>query len=323
MRALFFGTPDIAVPALEALTRIADVRAVVCQPDKPSGRGLALRAPAVKARALELGLVVEQPTKVRTPEFAEWVRAQEADVALVMAYGRILPKAVLEAPRRGCVNLHASILPKYRGAAPITWAVVDGETSSGVSLMQMDEGMDTGPVFAIHRLPIGPNMTAGELSDALAALAAEVVATDLARAVAGELVAVPQVEAEATHARMLEKEDGRVDFARSAQRVHDHVRGMSPWPGAFTTIGPPGAAKLFKLLETRRLDGDAGAPPGTVVIAHRGRIEIACGEGRVELVRAQAEGKKALPAAELVGGRAVVEGMVLGAASGAPPERAS
>lgn len=323
MRALFFGTPDIAVPALEALTRIADVRAVVCQPDKPSGRGLALRAPAVKARALELGLPVEQPTKVRTPEFAAWVRAQEADVALVMAYGRILPKAVLDAPRRGCINLHASILPKYRGAAPITWAVVDGETSSGVSLMQMDEGMDTGPVFAIHRVAIGPNMTAGELSDALAALAAEVVTADLARAVSGELASAAQVEAEATHARMLEKEDGRVDFARPAQKVHDHVRGMSPWPGAFTTIGPAGAAKLFKLLETRRLDGEAGAPPGTVVVAHRGRIEIACGEGRIELVRAQAEGKKALPAAELVGGRAVVEGMVLGAAGGAAPERGS
>lgn len=313
MRALFFGTPEIAVPALEALARVAQVSAVVCQPDKPSGRGLAMHAPAVKVRALELGLPVEQPLKVRTPEFAAWVRAQEADVALVMAYGRILPKGVLEAPRRGCINLHASILPKYRGAAPITWAVVNGETESGVSLMQMDEGMDTGPVFAIRRTPIGPDMTAGELSAALAEVAATMVALDLPRAVAGELAAAPQDAALATHARMLEKEDGRVDFRGPARRVHDHVRGMSPWPGAFTTFGRE--RRLLKLLATRCLPGDAGGAPGQVVVAHRGRIEIACGEGRIELLRAQAEGKKPLAAAELVGGRTIAEGERLGEAA--------
>jgi methionyl-tRNA formyltransferase len=310
MRAVFFGTPEIAVPALVALTEIATVTAVVCQPDKPAGRGLELKPPAVKQKALELGLTVEQPTKVRTPEFAAWLRSQEADVALVIAYGRILPKGVLEAPRRGCMNLHASILPKYRGAAPITWAVVDGETKTGISLMQMDEGMDTGPIFSIREVPIGENTTAGELSIALAACAAEVVRLDLPRAVGDELAALPQPDG-ATHARMLTKDDGRVDFTRTAKQVHDHARGMSPWPGAFTTAG----GKTLKVLETRLAPGSADAPPGTVVVAKQDRVEVACAEGRVAILRAQLEGKKPLGARELVGGRALAEGMVLGASA--------
>ncbi len=311
MRAMFFGTPEIAVPALSALVEIATVVAVVCQPDRPAGRGLALKAPAVKERALALGLEVAQPTKVRTPEFASWVAAREVDVALVVAYGRILPKAVLEAPRRGCMNLHASLLPKYRGAAPITWSVVDGERETGISLMQMDEGMDTGPVYSEHAIPIGPDTTAGELSLALGELAAEVVRRDLARAVAGELAAMPQDETRATHARMLDKADGRIDFGGSAKKVHDHVRGMTPWPGAFTDLG----GKLFKVLETRVAEGPAGAAPGTVVVASKGRLEIACGEGRVALVRGQLEGKKALGAQELVAGRTLAEGARLGGAA--------
>lgn len=310
MRALFFGTPDIAVPALVALTEVATVAAVICQPDKPAGRGLELKPPAVKVKALELGLPVEQPTKVRVPEFAAWLRSHEADVALVIAYGRILPKAVLEAPRRGCMNLHASILPKYRGAAPITWAVALGETRTGVSLMQMDEGMDTGPVFTVRAVPIGENTTAGELSALLGACAAEVVRLDLPRAVAGEIAATPQPSEGATHARMLTKEDGRIDFLRAAKHVHDHARGMSPWPGAFTSIGD----KTLKVLETRLAEGAADAPPGTVVVARQGRIEVACQGGRIAILRAQLEGKKPLGAQELVGGRALTEGMVLGAA---------
>lgn len=310
MRAVFFGTPEIAVPALVALNDIATVAAVVCQPDKPAGRGLELKPPAVKQKALELGLMVEQPTKVRTPEFAAWLRGQEADVALVIAYGRILPKGVLDAPRRGCMNLHASILPKYRGAAPITWAVVEGEAKTGVSLMQMDEGMDTGPVFTIREVPIGENTTSGELSVALGACAAEVVRLDLPGAVSGELTATPQSDG-ATHARMLTKDDGRVDFTRTAKQVHDHARGMSPWPGAFTTTG----GKTLKVLETRIASGSADAAAGTVVLAKQDRIEVACGEGRIAILRAQLEGKKPLGARELVGGRALAEGMVLGASA--------
>lgn len=309
MRAIFFGTPEIAVPSLEALAGIAEIVAVVCQPDRPAGRGLELKAPPVKRRAEALGLPVVQPAKIRTPEFAAWAQGLKADVGLVIAYGRILPKAILEAPRRGCINLHASILPKYRGAAPITWAVVNGEAETGVSLMQMDEGMDTGPVLAIHRIPIGPNMTADELAMELGPLAANVVREDLARAVRGEIEAAPQDHAAATEAPMLEKENGRIPWEKRARQVHDHVRGMTSWPGAFTRA----EGKLLKVLATRVAD-EAGseAAPGTIMAADRGYVRVTCGEGAIEILRAQVEGRKALPAADLVAGRTLREGLVLG-----------
>ncbi|MDC0677139.1 MULTISPECIES: methionyl-tRNA formyltransferase [Sorangium] len=310
MRALFFGTPAIAVPSLEALASIADVVGVVCQPDRPAGRGLELKAPPVKVKALELGLPVVQPEKVRTPEFAAWVADARADVALVIAYGRILPKAVLEAPRRGCMNLHASILPRYRGAAPITWAIVGGEAETGISLMQMDEGMDTGPVYAVHRAPIGPDTTADELAIDLGALAARVVREDLRRAVDGALALAPQDHEAATHAALLKKEDGRIRWERSARQIHDHIRGMTSWPGAFTTID----GKALKVLAARvESEADqAGAPPGTVVMAGRSVVIVACGAGAIQILRAQAEGRKPLAAADLVAGRTLQTGMVLG-----------
>ncbi|WP_437661645.1 methionyl-tRNA formyltransferase [Sorangium sp. So ce1182] len=310
MRALFFGTPAIAVPSLEALASIADVVGVVCQPDRPAGRGLELKAPPVKVKAAELGLPVVQPEKIRTPEFAAWVKDAGADVALVIAYGRILPKAVLEAPRRGCMNLHASILPRYRGAAPITWAIVEGEAETGIALMQMDEGMDTGPVYAVHRTPIGPDTTADELAVELGALAARVVREDLRRAVGGELEATPQDHGAATHAPLLKKEDGRIRWDRSARQIHDHVRGMTSWPGAFTTID----GKALKVLAAR-VESEAAreeAPPGTVVMAGRGVVIVACGAGAIQILRAQAEGRKPLAAADLVAGRTLQTGMVLG-----------
>ncbi|WP_437774622.1 methionyl-tRNA formyltransferase [Sorangium sp. So ce1097] len=310
MRALFFGTPAIAVPSLEALASIADVVGVVCQPDRPAGRGLELKAPPVKVKARELGIPVVQPEKIRTPEFAAWVRDADVDVALVIAYGRILPKAVLEAPRRGCMNLHASILPRYRGAAPITWAIVGGEAETGVSLMQMDEGMDTGPVHAVHRTPIGPDTTADELAVELGALAARVVRDDLRRAVDGALPLTPQDHAAATHAPLLKKEDGRIRWDGSARQIHDHVRGMTSWPGAFTTV----EGKALKVLAAR-VESEAAhseAPPGTVVMAARGVVIVACGAGAIQIVRAQAEGRKPLAAADLVAGRTLQAGMVLG-----------
>jgi methionyl-tRNA formyltransferase len=309
MRALFFGTPAIAVPSLDALAKIAEVVGVVCQPDKPAGRGLELRPPPVKVRATELGFEVIQPLKVRTPEFATWVAERQADVALVIAYGRILPKAVLEAPRRGCMNLHASLLPKYRGAAPINWAIVGGERETGVCLMQMDEGMDTGPVYSASAIPIGENETADELGTRIATLAAEVVARDLARAVAGELGAAPQDPAAATMAPILTKEDGRIDWSKPARQVHDHARGMTPWPGASTTAND----KTLKVLSTR-VAAEAGevGPIGTIVAANKDGIVVACGVGSVRILSAQLEGRKPLGAGELVSGRAVSPGMRLG-----------
>jgi methionyl-tRNA formyltransferase len=313
VRAIFFGTPAIAVPSLEALAQIATVAGVVCQPDRPAGRGLELKAPPVKTKAMELGIEVVQPLKVRTTEFADWVRSKSADVALVIAYGRILPKDVLEAPRRGCMNLHASLLPKYRGAAPITWSIVRGELETGISLMQMDEGMDTGPVFTRYTTPIGDAMTADDLAVTLGELAARVVREDLARAVRGEIAFEPQDGAGATMAPMLEKAMGRVDWAKPARAVHDHVRGMTSWPGAFTTNGDKSGDKTLKILATRvARDGEAEGAPGTILAASGDAIEVACGRGVIAILRAQLEGRKPLGARDLVAGRAVAVGAVLG-----------
>jgi methionyl-tRNA formyltransferase len=309
MRALFFGTPDIAVPSLRALATVADIVAVVCQPDRPAGRGLKLQAPAVKQAAVELGLPVMQPSKIRTPEFLAWITDRRADVALVLAYGRILPPTVLKAPVCGCLNLHASILPRYRGAAPINWAIVRGETETGMSLMQMDEGLDTGPVFTVRRVPIGENETAGELGVRLGALAADLVTSDVPRVVRGELTAAPQDHAAATLAPLLEKEHGRIDWQKPAAQVHDHVRGMTPWPSAFTRAGD----KLLKVLATRRSTLVAkGELPGTIVAADASGVVVACGDGVLELLRAQVEGKKPLDARDLVAGRTLTRGLRLG-----------
>jgi methionyl-tRNA formyltransferase len=289
---------------------VADVVGVVCQPDKPAGRGMELAAPPVKVRAASLGLPVVQPTKLRTGEFGAWVRAQNADVALVVAYGRILPKDVLEGTRLGCVNVHASLLPKYRGAAPITWAVVHGESESGITLMLLDEGMDTGAMLAKYPTPIGADETAGQLSERLAQLGATAVREGLPKFARGELPPEKQDDSKATLAPMLKKEDGRVDWSKAARAVHDHVRGMSPWPGAYTTCG----GKNVKLHATRVAEvARAGAKPGEVIVADKAHLLVACGGGAVELVTVQLEGKKAVRGVEWVMGRGVKEGDLLGA----------
>jgi len=316
VRTLFFGTPAFAVPSLEALADVSEVVGVVCQPDRPVGRGLATSKPPVKQRAEELGLGVVQPTKLRTGEFAAWVKARDADLALVVAYGRILPRDVLEATRLGFVNVHASLLPRYRGAAPITWAVVDGEAETGVTLMLLDEGMDTGDMLDVARVPIGADETAGELSERLSRLGADMVRSRLAAYARGELTRVPQDHALATVARLLEKKDGLVDWSMSAPRIHDRVRGMNPWPGAYTQLH----GKTIKLHAVRAtgLSRQQASPPGAVVVADKSRVLVACGglgeEARdtVELLRVQLEGKKPVTAAEWVSGRGVSEGDLLG-----------
>jgi methionyl-tRNA formyltransferase len=309
MRAVFFGTPQIAVPALRALTQVAEVAAVVCQPDRPSGRGLKVAAPPVKEAALELGLSVHQPTKVRTGELTSWLREKNADVALVMAYGRILPADVLAAPRRGAMNLHASLLPRYRGAAPINWVIVNGETQTGISLMQMDEGLDTGPVYARHALDLAETETAGTLAERIATLGAHVVRADLAAAVEGKLTAEPQDAALASHAPLIERHHLQVDWGQSAVDIARLVRGMAPRPGAFTLL----AGKVLRLHETRVAAGPMppGAVPGTLSILGK-RALVATGSGTLELINAQLEGKKALMAQDLINGRVLSEGLVLG-----------
>jgi methionyl-tRNA formyltransferase len=296
-RALFFGTPDIAVPSLEALARIADVVRVISQPDRPAGRGQKVIETPVKACAARLGLPVMQPTKLKLPELAAELRALEADVAVVIAYGRILPKGLLEAPKRGCVNLHASLLPRWRGAAPIQWSILSGDRETGVCLMQMDEGLDTGAVISRVVVPIGENQTSGELFEVLGREAAALLERDLLRYLQGELAPVPQPSEGITHARMLEKSDALLDFARSAREVHDRVRGLHPWPGAETRL----AGQRVKVHASRLVSEEGGGAPGTIVAIGEG-IEVQCGEGRVRLVELQLEGKKRVRAEELANG---------------------
>ncbi len=309
MRALFFGSPEFAVPSLDALAAIADVQAVITQPDRRAGRGMKLKAPAVKERAIELGFEVMQPRKVRTAEFAERLRAFEADIAVVVAYGRILPPAVLSAPRRGCVNVHASLLPRWRGAAPIQWAIASGDAETGVCLMEMDEGLDTGAVISRASMSIDPDITAGALAGPLSTLGAELVTRDLAGYVAGELVATPQPEEGVTYAKLLEKSHGTLDFEKSAQSQHDLARGMSPWPGAQTTV----AGRPLKVHATRVI-GRTGAlgAPGEILGLDEGALAVACAEGVLGLGIVQERGRKRVSAEAFMAGRGAAIGDILG-----------
>lgn len=308
-RAVFFGTPEIAVPALRALSEVADVAGVVCQPDRPSGRGMKLRPPAVKTAALELGLQVYQPARVRSGELQRWILERNPDIALVLAYGRILPPGVLTAPRKGCLNLHASLLPKYRGAAPIQWALIRGETETGISLMQMDEGLDSGPVFTKRQLEILPDETAGELSERLAQLAATMTRLDVPAAVAGHLVATPQKPEEVTHAPPLTSQDRILDWSESAYALSCRVRGLSPRPGAHTRIEPAasGSPMTLRILQARPRQEPHELAPGEVLV-WGSRILVGTGKNLLEILEAQLEGRRALPARDLVNGRALSSG---------------
>lgn len=308
MRAIFCGTPEIAVPSLEALSEIAEIVGVVCQPDRPRGRGMKLSPPPVKARALELGFEVYQPTKVRDGSLARWMREKEADLALVIAYGRILTTETLGAPRLGCLNLHASLLPELRGAAPIQRALMAGKTRTGVCLMQMDEGMDTGDVLACHELPILPEDDAGSLAVKLGQLAATVTREELPRFFRGELLAHEQDESQATHAPPLSKEDAQIDWNRPAEEVVNQIRGLAPRPGASAFINRDGAPpRLLKVLSARTWGTDESLPPGRVLSASK-HLLVGTAGLPVELLRAQAEGKKPQGATDLQNGRVLLEG---------------
>ncbi len=306
MRAVFFGTPAIAVPSLEALREIADVVGVVCQPDRPQGRGLRLQAPPVKQRALELGLEVYQPLKVKDGELKRWLTERQPDVGLVIAYGRILPPAVLAAPRLGCLNLHASLLPQLRGAAPIQWALIRGDSETGISLMQMDEGCDTGPVYLNEHLTIDPWENAGGLTERLGVLAAQVTRTYIPEVVSGRLRATPQLHNRATHAPLITSELCHLDFTKSALEVTNLVRGLAPRPGAFTLL----AGKRFKILACSPLALMEPFASGAVVVRGRDQVLIGCGDGgAVEIRLGQFEGRAALGPVDLIQGRGVATGM--------------
>jgi methionyl-tRNA formyltransferase len=263
-------------------------------------------APEVKRVALELGLPVYQPQKVKTGELEQWLVALGIDVAIVLAYGRILPPPVLRTPRKGCLNLHASLLPKYRGAAPINWAIAHGETETGISLMQMDDGLDTGPVFTRRAISIGPDETAGQLAERLALLAAEVVTQDVPRAIDGTLEPSPQDPARASHAPPITREHLRIDWQRPASEIANLIRAMAPKPGAFTSL----RGKIVKVLAAHAL-AETGGAAGEVDV-EGGRVVVTSGSGKLEIVTAQLEGRKQSLARELVNGRVFRPGDVLG-----------
>lgn len=305
----FFGTPEFAVPALATLHAHTRVAGVVCQPDRRAGRGMRLTPPPVKEAALAHGLEVFQPARVRDGQLTSWLANLRVDVALVVAYGRILPPDVLSAPARGCLNLHASILPAWRGAAPIQWAIANGDRETGVSLMQMDEGMDTGPVYAVRRAPIPEQMTGGELTRVLSELAAAMVAEELIAAATGQLSATPQDATRATAAPPITKEHLAIDWTQGGQRIVDQVRAFAPTPGAFTFA----RGRRLKILEARR--GQGSGEPGVVLDVRQSAVIVGCGGGSIEIWRAAAEGRPPQSGRDLINGRVIERGQRLAASA--------
>jgi len=309
-RIVFFGTPEFAVPPLRALLAGRDpVIGLVCQPDKPAGRGQRLTAPPAKMAALEAGLPIFQPDKLRSPETLETLASWASDVIVVAAYGKILPKSILDLPPLGCINVHASLLPKYRGAAPIQWAILRGETRTGITIMCMNEGMDTGDILLQEETHIGPEETYGELQARLAELGARVLTEAIVRLHTGTLLARPQHHSEMTLAPMIKKEDGRVDWKLPATHLARLVRAFNPWPSACTTL----AGKQLKIHRAHVETCYRTAAPGTVVAVNIG-IGVATGDGTLVLDEVQLEGRKRLSAAEFARGGVRV-GTVMGASA--------
>ncbi len=309
LRIVYMGTPAYAVPPLEALVEAGyEVVCVVTQPDRPAGRGRGLRPPPVKEAALGLGLEVWQPGRLRRPEAVERLRALAPDVIVVAAYGEILRPAVLAIPPLGCLNLHASLLPRWRGASPVHAALLAGDGETGVTLMLMDEGMDTGPILAQVREPIRPDDTRGSLTARLAHRAAELLVRELPRWARGEIEPRPQDEARATYTRPLRKADGRIDWARPAVYLERQVRACDPWPGAFTTW----KGEVLKVWRTRVGDGRPTAPPGTVLGVEGEALAVATGEGILLLEEVQRAGRRRVSGAAFARGQRDLRGARLG-----------
>ncbi|MEZ4358894.1 MAG: methionyl-tRNA formyltransferase [Kofleriaceae bacterium] len=323
MRVIFMGSPAFAVPCLEQVAAHHEVVLVVTQPDKPAGRGGQLSAPPVKVAAQALGLPVIAPRTMRTEEIARELATYAADVAVVVAYGKILPRAILELFPRGCVNVHGSILPRYRGAAPVQRAVMAGDEETGVTIMMLDEGMDTGPALLTRPLAIGPAETSGELLARMAPVGAAALVEALALLAAGEARPVEQDHARATHAAMLAKEEGEIDFTRPARLVSAQIRGVDPWPGAFARLvgAEPSAPPLKVFGAVVAASGEPGGAPGEVLEIGAQGARVACGEGSVWLRELQVPGRKRMAAAQLAAGRGLAVGQVFGARAGAAAER--
>ncbi|WP_304284023.1 methionyl-tRNA formyltransferase [Phascolarctobacterium succinatutens] len=310
MRIVFMGTPDFAVGSLQALCESGkhEILAVVTQPDRPKGRGNKLLQTPVKKYALEQGLTVYQPQKVKTPEFVELLHELQPELIVVAAFGQFLSKEILELPKYGCINVHASLLPKYRGAAPIQYAIIKGEKESGVTIMQMDIGMDTGAMLDKVVVPIEENTTMGELHDALREQGATLLLQVIDKIAAGTAVAEPQDNEQATYATLLDRSMEHIDWSKTAQEVHNLIRGFNPAPSTFTKL-PNG--KSLKIWGSKMTDKSSAAAAGTVIETGKHSFFVACGEGVLEITEVQPESKKRMPAQVFLNGRGVQEGDML------------
>ncbi len=309
MRVIFMGTPDFAVGTLQALQEAGyDIVLAVTQPDKPKGRKQILEAPPVKQEAQRLGIPTFQPRRVREPESLQVLRDYEPDLIVVAAFGQILPKELLEMPRYGCINVHASLLPKYRGAAPIQWAILNGDAVAGVTIMRMDVGLDTGDMIAQREIEVTPQETGGSLFDRLADLGAKLCVDTIPSIVDGTAVYTPQDESAATKVGLIKKEDGQIDFSKDACAIERQIRALNPWPSAYTSLG----GKTLKLWESYVGEASSDAAPGTIVSVEKDRFGVQTGDGVLVCTQVQLEGKKRMPAADFLRGNALNVGDRLG-----------
>ena len=308
MRIVFMGTPDFSVPALEALVKGGhQVIAAVTQPDKPKGRGKAVLMTPVKEKALEMGIPVYQPVKVREPEFVKTLADLAPDVIVVVAFGQILPKSILEIPRYGCVNIHASLLPKYRGAAPIQWAVIDGEKETGVTTMFMNEGLDTGDMLEKEVVPLDPKETGGSLHDKLSAVGGRLILSTLKGLEDGTLKGTPQTDEGSCYAKMLKKSLGDIDWTMDGAAIERLIRGLNPWPSAYTSLH----GKTLKIWDADVTDRECGVEPGTVAEVSEDQLIIQTGKGSLSVRSLQLEGKKRMDIQDFLRGYSLEKGTVL------------
>ena len=308
MRILFMGSPELAIPSFHAARDTGRIVGVVTQPPKASGRGQKLTSSPVSREAEQWGVEAMIPDSLRTPDMEEALRRLEPDIAVVVAYGKILPPNILAVPKLGCVNIHASILPDLRGAAPIQWAIARGYQETGVTLMQMDEGMDTGPILLQKTTIIGAQETAGELGDRLASMGADLLREGLPHLDRGELPPIDQDNSQATHAPLLTKADGLVEWSLSAIEIANRVRGFSPWPGTHTTR----AGSRLLITRAQALEEENQISPGSIVGAGTEGIQVACGSGTLHILAVKPEGKREMEAGEFLAGHKVEVGEILG-----------
>ena len=312
LRIIFMGTAELACASLEALTRQPDfaVVAVVTQPDRPKGRDLKLQPSPVKEVALSAQLPVLQPERARNETFVQELRSLQPDLIVVAAYGQILPQAILDLPRFGCLNVHTSLLPKYRGAAPIQWAILEGEPETGVTIMKMDAGLDTGDILTQQQTPINPEDNSQILHDRLAQIGAALLVQTIRDYVAGKITPRPQPAQGATHARKITKEDGHLDWTKPARTLWNRIRAFMPWPGAFTHLPSQPRPHLLKIWQAEV--ADQSGQPGQILHADKTGIVVACGEKALRILNLQREGGRRMTAQEFLAGHPLKPGDKLG-----------